>query len=71
MRACHRGSACAQRRPRGAIVLIVSLIGNALVGFLLLLMSYTVAYFGVLMPDRVVRYRLLRFFMRGPVWRSW
>ncbi len=51
----------------GAIILIISLIGNALVGFLLLLMSYTVAFFGVLMPDRVVRYRLLRFFMRGPV----
>ncbi len=30
-------------------------------------MSYTVAYFGVLTPDRVVRYRLIRFFMRGPV----
>lgn len=51
----------------GAIILTISLIGNALVGFLLLLMSYTVAFFGVLMPDRVVRYRLLRFFMRGPV----
>ncbi|MBP8293867.1 MAG: hypothetical protein KAX65_13910, partial [Caldilineaceae bacterium] len=56
-----------QTGQSGAIVLMVSLIGNALVGFLLLLMSYTVAYFGVLMPDRVVRYRLLRFFMRGPV----
>jgi len=49
------------------VVLLISLFGNIAVGFMLLLISYTVAYFGVLMPDRVVRYRLLRFFMRGPV----
>ena len=60
-------SGLGQGSQSGAIVLIVSLIGNALVAFLLLLMSYTVAFFGVLTPDRVVRYRLLRFFMRGPV----
>lgn len=50
-----------------AIVLLLALLGNIAVGFLLLLVGYTVAYFGVLTPDRVVRYRLLRFFMRGPV----
>ncbi|HHY58712.1 MAG TPA: hypothetical protein GYA08_25135 [Chloroflexi bacterium] len=54
-------------RESGWLVLLVSIFGNIAVGFLLLLMSYTVAYFGVLTPDRVVRYRLLRFFMRGPV----
>ena len=48
-------------------VLVLSLLGNIAIGFMLLLMSYTVAFFGVLMPDRVVRYRLLRFFMRGPL----
>ena len=48
-------------------VLLLSLVGNIAVGFMLLLVGYTVAYFGVLTPDRVVRYRLLRFFMRGPV----
>ncbi len=37
------------------------------VAVLLVVMSYTIAYFGVLTPDRVVRYRMLRFFMRGPV----
>jgi hypothetical protein len=50
-----------------AIVLFLSLLGNIAVGFMLLVVGYTVAYFGVLTPDRVVRYRLLRFFMRGPV----
>ncbi|MFO7634416.1 MAG: histidine kinase N-terminal 7TM domain-containing protein [Caldilinea sp.] len=54
-------------RESGWLVLLVSILGNIAVGFLLLLMSYTVAYFGVVTPDRVVRYRLLRFFMRGPV----
>ncbi len=48
-------------------VFLLSLIGNLGVATLLVLMSYTVAYFGVYTPDRVVRYRLLRFFMRGPV----
>ncbi|RIK40932.1 MAG: hypothetical protein DCC55_13500 [Chloroflexi bacterium] len=48
-------------------VLLVSLVGNLAVAAMIVLMSYTVVYFGVLTPDRVVRYRLLRFFMRGPV----
>lgn len=50
-----------------AWVMLLAVLGNIVVGFMLMLMSYTVAYFGVLTPDRVVRYRLLRFFMRGPV----
>jgi len=48
-------------------VLLLSLAGNLAVAVLLVLMSYTVVYFNVLTPDRVVRYRLIRFFMRGPV----
>lgn len=48
-------------------VLALSFLMNLLVAALLVVMSYTVAYFGVLTPDRVVRYRLIRFFMRGPV----
>jgi hypothetical protein len=48
-------------------VLILSLLSNVAVAFLLVLMSYTVVYFNVLTPDRVVRYRLMRFFMRGPI----
>lgn len=50
-----------------AWVLLLSLLVNMAVAALLILMSYTVAYFGVLTPDRVVRYRLIRFFMRGPI----
>ena len=51
----------------GNLVLMLSLIGNSIVAIMLIIMSYTVAYFGVLTPDRVVRYRLIRFFIRGPV----
>ena len=50
-----------------AWVLLLALLVNVAVAALLVLMSYTVAYFGVLTPDRVVRYRLIRFFMRGPI----
>lgn len=46
---------------------VVAMMANVLVGLFLILMSYSVSYFGVLTPDRVVRYRLLRFFTRGPV----
>lgn len=49
------------------LVLVISFCVNAAVAALLVVMSYTVAYFGVLLPDRVVRYRLIRFFMRGPI----
>ncbi|MCB0046791.1 MAG: hypothetical protein H6642_12730 [Caldilineaceae bacterium] len=49
-----------------AWVLLISLLVNMAVGVLIVMMAYTVAYFGVLTPDRVVRYRLVRYFMRGP-----
>ena len=34
---------------------------------MLIVMGYSVAYFGVLAPDRVVKYRLIRFLFRGPL----
>ena len=40
---------------------------NLLVGALLTLMAYAVAFFGVNQPDRVVKRRLLHWFLRGPV----
>jgi len=45
------------------LMLIVANIG---VGAMLTVMAYTVAYFGVLTPDRVVKHRLIHFLMRGP-----
>ncbi len=51
----------------GTLVLFVALLVNTIVAVMLPVMSYSVAYFGVLTPDRVVRYRMLRFFIRAPV----
>ena len=49
------------------ILWIALLAGNLLVFTMLLVMGYSVAYFGVLAPDRVVKYRLIRFLFRGPL----
>ena len=43
---------------------------NLLVSALLVLMAYAVAFFGVSWPDRIVRRRLLKWVMRGPVTAS-
>jgi hypothetical protein len=43
---------------------------NLLVSAMLVLMAYAVAFFGVSWPDRVVRRRLLKWVMRGPVTAS-
>ncbi|HEY4689940.1 MAG TPA: histidine kinase N-terminal 7TM domain-containing protein [Anaerolineae bacterium] len=46
---------------------LVLIAGNTTIGIMLLVMSYSVAFFGVLAPDRVVKRRLVRFLMRGPL----
>ena len=43
---------------------------NLLVGGLIVVMAYTVAFFGVSWPDRVVKSRLFKWLMRGPVTAS-
>lgn len=43
------------------------IITNATVSVLLLVMAYTVAYFGVAQPDRVIKARFFQWFLRGPV----
>ncbi|MEW5867792.1 MAG: histidine kinase N-terminal 7TM domain-containing protein [Chloroflexota bacterium] len=45
-------------------------LSNMLVSALLVLMAYAVAFFGVPWPDRVVKRRLLKWIMRGPVTAS-
>ncbi len=42
-------------------------VNNLLVSVLLVLWAYEVAFFGTSWPDRVVRMRLLRWLLRGPV----
>ncbi len=48
-------------------ILSLAIVGNSAIGVMLIGLSYTVAFFGVYTPDRVVRYRLIRYFARGPV----
>ncbi len=43
---------------------------NAAVGGLVVVMAYAVAFFGVSWPDRVIKSRLFRWIMRGPVTAS-
>ncbi len=44
----------------------LALVSNLLVGGLIVVMAYAVAFFGVSWPDRVVRSRLFKWLMRGP-----
>lgn len=46
---------------------IIAVFSNLLVGGLVVVMSYAVAFFGVSWPDRVVKSRLFEWIMRGPV----
>ncbi|MDH7485504.1 MAG: histidine kinase N-terminal 7TM domain-containing protein [Anaerolineae bacterium] len=47
-------------------VLLLTLVGNLGVGAMLVIMSYSVAYYGVLMPDRVVKHSFIHYLLRGP-----
>jgi hypothetical protein len=48
------------------IVLLVSLAGNIGVALMIVVMAYSVAYFGVLTPDRVIKHSLIHYLLRGP-----
>jgi hypothetical protein len=48
----------------------VATIINMLVGGLVVVMAYAVAFFGVSWPDRLVKSRLFKWIMRGPVTAS-
>jgi len=48
----------------------LALIINVLVAGLVIVMAYAVAFFGVSWPDRVVKSRLFKWIMRGPVTAS-
>ncbi len=45
----------------------VVMISNLFTGGLIVVMAYSVAFFGVSWPDRVVKRRLFKWIMRGPV----
>lgn len=49
---------------------ITATVINILVGGLVVVMAYSVAFFGVSWPDRVIKSRLFKWIMRGPVTAS-
>jgi hypothetical protein len=49
------------------VVLLISMVANFLVGTMLVVMGYSVAYYGVLTPDRVIKHDLIHYLLRGPV----
>lgn len=46
---------------------LLLLAGNVAVLLMIVLMAYSVAYFGALNPDRVIKHDLIRYLLRGPV----
>jgi len=48
----------------------IVITSNILVSFLLIIMAYAVAFFGVPWPDRVIKRRLFKWLLRGPVTAS-
>lgn len=62
------GSEIAAQHPLLFWLLVV--LSNLLVGSLIIIMAYSVAFFGVSWPDRVVKSRLFKWIMRGPVTAS-
>jgi len=62
------GSSFATNHP--LIFWLVAVFNNIFVLALLVIMAYAVAFFGVSWPDRVVKRRLFKWLMRGPVTAS-
>jgi hypothetical protein len=46
---------------------LLLLIGNVGILLMIVLMAYSVAYFGALTPDRVIRHDLIQYLLRGPL----
>jgi N-terminal 7TM region of histidine kinase len=59
------GSGIAANHP--LLFWLVAVFSNLLVTALLVIMAYSAAFFGVSWPDRVVKRRLFKWLMRGPV----
>lgn len=49
------------------LVHLLSAVGSAAVMAMLVVMGYSVAYYGVLAPERVVKQRFIQYLLRGPV----
>ena len=53
--------------PSGWGLQLLLLVGNVAVLLMIVVMAYSVAYFGALTPDRVIKHRLIHYLLRGPL----
>lgn len=53
--------------PSRSFVSLLTLVGNVGVAVMLVVMTYSIAYYGVLSPERVVKRGLIVFLIRGPL----
>ena len=51
--------------PTNAFLMLL-LVGNVGVLLMIVLMAYSVAYFGALTPDRVIKHSMIHYLLRGP-----
>jgi len=51
--------------PKAALLTIL-LLGNVGIALMIVMMTYAVAYFGAFNPDRVIKYSLIEYILRGP-----
>jgi hypothetical protein len=54
----------------GILFWLLLIVGNIAVAAMLVLMAYSVAFIGALTPDRVIKHRMVRFLLRGPLTAS-
>jgi hypothetical protein len=57
----------ARRRMAYLLLHIFLILGNIAVGAMLALVAYSVAFINTLMPDRVIKHRMVRYLLRGPI----
>lgn len=57
-------------RLPGTLFWLLLIVGNIAVAAMLVLMAYSVAFIGALTPDRVIKHRMVRFLLRGPLTAS-
>jgi hypothetical protein len=62
------GSGFASNHP--LVFWLAAIFSNVMVSGLVVIMAYAVAFFGVPWPDRVIKRRLIKWVMRGPVTAS-
>jgi GAF domain-containing protein len=49
------------------LISLITLVGNCGLALMTVVIGYAVAYQGVLLPDRVIKHRLIHFLLRGPL----